>query len=99
MRLTSDETAELAEMLRLMGEPNRLSILFACLDGERAVGALAEEFGLSPSLVSHHLRLLRAARILRARREGKHVYYAAADDHVRSVLRDLAEHVSEPDEP
>ena len=99
MRLTPDETAELAEMLRLMGEPNRLSILLACLEGEHAVGALATELGLSPSLVSHHLRLLRGGRMLRARREGKHVYYTAADDHVRSVLRDLAEHVAEEDEP
>ena len=99
MRLTADETAELAEMLHLMGEPNRLSILLACLEGERAVGALAAELGLSPSLVSHHLRLLRGARMLRARRDGKHVYYTAADDHVRSVLRDLAEHVGEENEP
>ena len=96
-RLSADQTAELAEMLRIMGEPSRLSILLACLEAERPVGELAVELGLSPSLVSHHLRLLRAARIVRARRDGKRVYYTAADAHVRSVVRDLADHVAEAD--
>lgn len=93
--LDSDKTAELAEMLSIMGEPNRLRIIVACLDDERAVGALAEELNLSPSLVSHHLRLLRAARILRRRRDGKHVFYTAADAHVRSMITDMVEHVQE----
>ena len=95
-RLSPDQTAELAEMLRIMGDPSRLSILLACLEAERPVGELAAELGLSPSLVSHHLRLLRAARIVRARRDGRHVYYTAADAHVRSVILDLADHVAEP---
>lgn len=94
--LTPDQTAELADMLRIMGDGNRLRIILACLEVERPVGELAAELGLSPSLASHHLRLLRAARILKARREGKHVYYTAADAHVRSVVTDLAAHVAEP---
>ena len=59
------------------------------------VGVLADELGLSPSLVSHHLRLLRAARLLAGRREGKRVFYAPADEHVRSVVRDMLDHVAE----
>ncbi|MEE8274524.1 MAG: transcriptional regulator, partial [Alphaproteobacteria bacterium] len=46
--------------------------------------------------VSHHLRLLRAARILRAERRGKQVFYSAADEHIRTVLGDMIEHVAEP---
>ena len=65
--LDPNKVTELAEMLSIMGEPNRLRIILACLDTERAVGALAADLYLSPSLVSHHLRLLRAARILRGR--------------------------------
>lgn len=93
--LSTDQIAELAEMLGIMGEANRLRIVLACLDQERPVGALAAELGLSPSLVSHHLRLLRAARILRRRRDGKHMFYTAADSHVRSMVRDMTDHVLE----
>ena len=96
--LEADKVAELAEMLSIMGEPNRLRIVLACLDQERAVGALATELGLSPSLVSHHLRLLRAARILRGRRAGKNVFYTAADSHVRSMVTDMTDHVMEADD-
>ena len=60
-------------------------------------GDIAAQVQLSQSLVSHHLRLLRAARLLNSRRCGKQVFYWAADEHIRSVLKDMAEHVSEPD--
>jgi DNA-binding transcriptional ArsR family regulator len=96
VRLTADETVELAEMLHIMGDANRLSILLACLDDEQSVGSLAAGLGLTQSLVSHHLRLLRAARLVKGRRQGKQVFYTAADVHVRSVLHDLIAHVIEP---
>jgi DNA-binding transcriptional ArsR family regulator len=93
--LDEGRTADLAEMFRLLGDSTRLAIVIACLDGPRAVAAIAEQTGASPSLVSHHLRLLRAARILRAERRGKQVFYNAADDHIRCVLADMIEHVTE----
>jgi DNA-binding transcriptional ArsR family regulator len=93
--LDDDQTAELAEIFRLMGDPSRLKILFACLDARRSVGDIAAAAGLSLSLVSHHLRLLRGARIVRAERQGKHIFYTAADDHIRGVLKDMAHHVAE----
>ncbi len=96
MPLTDDQTVEIAEMFRLMGDPTRLKILIHCLDGPIAVGDLARLTGASQSLVSHHLRLLRAARILAAERRGKKVYYAAADDHIRTVVGDMIDHVAEP---
>jgi DNA-binding transcriptional ArsR family regulator len=60
------------------------------------VNDIAERLGLSPSLVSHHLRLLRAARIMRADRQGKQVFYSAADQHISDMLTDMLDHVSEP---
>ena len=90
-----DETAELAEIFRLMGDPSRLRIVLTCLHGPVAVTEIAESLGLSQSLVSHHLRLLRGARLLRSERRGKQVFYCAADDHVRGVLEDMVEHISE----
>jgi ArsR family transcriptional regulator, lead/cadmium/zinc/bismuth-responsive transcriptional repressor len=95
--LTSDDrVVPLADLFRLLGDPTRLRIVLACVEQKRAVGAIAEALGLSASLVSHHLRLLRAARIVRAERQGKQVFYGAADRHISGMLGELLEHVAEP---
>lgn len=94
--LPEDKVTQLAETFHLMGDPSRLRIVFACLDGPVCVTDMARGLGLSASLVSHHLRLLRAARLLHAERRGRQVFYRAADEHIRSVLKDMAEHVAEP---
>jgi ArsR family transcriptional regulator len=94
--LDEDKTAELADMFRLMGDGSRLRIILACLGEPVCVGDIAEQLGLSSSLVSHHLRLLRAARVLRARRQGKQVFYSVADEHICCVLYDMVDHVIEP---
>jgi DNA-binding transcriptional ArsR family regulator len=88
---------ELADLFRLLGDPTRLRIVLACLQGPVAVNDIAAQHDLSASLVSHHLRLLRAARIVKADRQGKQVFYAAADQHISSVLTDMLEHIAEPD--
>jgi DNA-binding transcriptional ArsR family regulator len=94
--LDNGEVQQLAETFRLMGEPNRLRIILAVRHEAKSVGRIAEELGQSASLISHHLRLLRAARILKARRQGKQVFYSAADQHVERVIADMTEHVGEP---
>lgn len=94
-QLSEDRAEALAEMLRLMGEPNRLRIIVACLDEPQSVGAMAEALGMTPSLTSHHLRLLKAARLVKAEKRGKQVFYIAADDHVRHVVGDLVAHINE----
>ncbi|WP_035467002.1 ArsR/SmtB family transcription factor [Burkholderia sp. WSM2232] len=93
---SADTIVPLADLFRLLGDPTRLRIVLACVDVRRPVGAIAEELGLSPSLVSHHLRLLRAARIVRAQRQGKQVFYLAADRHISAMLAGMLEHVAEP---
>ncbi len=94
--LDDDQTVQLAEMFRLMGDPTRLRIILACLQGPTSVGTIAETLNLSASLVSHHLRLLRAARVMRGQRRGKQIYYAVADEHISCVIADMLEHVTEP---
>lgn len=89
---------ELAETFRLMSDPTRLKIILACLDAPAAVGEMAERLGISASLVSHHLRLLRAARLLQADRRGRQVFYVVGDEHIRSMLTDMVDHVSEEDQ-
>lgn len=97
--LDRDRAEEIAAIFHLLGEPNRLSILAACMAGPRSVNELAALTGMSPSLTSHHLRLLKAARLVRPRRQGKFVHYAVHDHHVTSVLLDMMEHVAEPNLP
>ena len=94
-----DHDAEiLAETFHLLGDATRLRIVIACLAEPVSVGDIAERVAASPSLASHHLRLLKAARLVRAERRGKQVFYSAADDHVRTMLSDMIAHVAEPDE-
>lgn len=93
--ISTTDTMRMAEMFRLLGEPNRLSLVYACLEQARSVQDLAHDADISMSLASHHLRLLRSARLLRAERRGKQVFYVAADAHVRRVLLDMAEHGDE----
>ena len=90
------DVAELADMFRLLGDTTRLRIVLTCLSGPTAVGDIAGKLDLSSSLVSHHLRLLRAARLVKAERQGKQVFYAAADQHISGVLADMLEHLAEP---
>lgn len=94
--LSPEQAEELADMFHLLGDVNRLRLIHACMDEAVCVQDLAQRFGLSASLVSHHLRLLKAARLMRAERRGKQVFYTAADEHVRCVLQDMTTHVAEP---
>ena len=92
--LADQQIADLAELLRLLGEPTRLRILLACLAEPASVGEIAARVGIPRSLVSHHLRMLRASRFLRSRRNGKQMIYSPVDDRVRCILEDLVEHTS-----
>jgi DNA-binding transcriptional ArsR family regulator len=97
--LGAAESEELAETLKALGSPGRLRLLTDLLDGERTVERLAAAAGLSLSATSHHLRLLRSLRLVRARRDGRHVYYALHDHHLADLLaavRHHHEHVHPP---
>ena len=91
--LQTGQVSELANTFGLLADPTRLSIVIVCMDAERSAGDIAERLGLSASLTSHHLRLLRAARILRSERRGKQVFYAMADACVSSVIRIMIDHI------
>ena len=91
--LDPEQIAEVADILRLLGEPSRLRILLACLAEPAPVGEVQERVRMPRALVSHHLRLLRASRLLRAERRGKLVISAPVDERVRFIVVDLAHHV------
>jgi DNA-binding transcriptional ArsR family regulator len=96
LALSQSDVAVLAETFRLLGDQSRLKILLQCMrGGSVAVGDIADSLDLSQSLVSHHLRLLRGARLVRGERQAKHIFYGIADQHVSQVLQDMAVHISE----
>ena len=97
VELRADQTAQLAETFGLLADQTRLSIVVVCMEREIAAGDIADKLGISASLVSHHLRLLRAARILRAERRGKQVFYSMADACVQDVLRIMIDHLFAPE--
>jgi DNA-binding transcriptional ArsR family regulator len=97
--MTQDDASQLSELFRLLGEPNRLRLVVECLDGPRSVGELTEAVGVSQSLVSQHLRLLRAGRLLKQTRSVRNMFYALPDCHVRSMLTNMMDHVLEPEDP
>ncbi|MBR9910275.1 MAG: winged helix-turn-helix transcriptional regulator [Gammaproteobacteria bacterium] len=90
--------SQLADLFRLMGDSSRLRIILTCLHNSISVSDIARQLELSQSLVSHHLRLLRAARVVRSERRGKQVFYIAADEHIQCVIEDMVAHVREPDQ-
>ena len=95
-RLLDASTVEsVSEVFRLLGDPTRVRIVDALTQGERCVCDLATLVGLTESAMSHQLRLLRAARLVRVRRAGRHAYYSLDDDHVAGLVYDTRKHVLE----
>lgn len=93
--LLPDAAAELAETFKVLGDVTRVRILDALSHSERCVSDLAALVGLSESAVSHQLRLLRNTRLVRARREGRMVYYALDDQHIIGLFEQASHHVAE----
>ena len=87
----------LAETFRVLGDETRVRILDALAREEVAVCDLADALGLTQSAVSHQLRLLRGLRLVRSRRDGRHIYYTVDDDHVVKLFTQGLEHVQERD--
>jgi ArsR family transcriptional regulator, lead/cadmium/zinc/bismuth-responsive transcriptional repressor len=97
-RLLDDELASaLAETFKVLGDPTRVRILDALSRAEVPVCDLAEALGVTQSAVSHQLRLLRSMRLVRSRRDGRHIYYVLDDDHIAKLFKQGLEHVQESD--
>jgi DNA-binding transcriptional ArsR family regulator len=80
---------------KVLGDATRLRILHALLPGELCVGDLSETLRMSVSAVSHQLAVLKSARLVNHRRDGKIVFYALIDHHVSGVLRSIRRHLAE----
>ncbi len=94
--LPGDETLyDLAELFKVFGDSTRIKLLSVLMEGEMCVCDLAQMLGLSQSAVSHQLRVLKSAELVKFRREGKTVFYALADDHVKTIISNGMEHILE----
>lgn len=92
---TVDEVtaSEVAELFRTLADASRVRIIDALVADELNVGELAERAELTHSAVSHHLRQLRQMRLVKARKDGRYVYYHLDDEHVEDLFRCGLEHV------
>ena len=86
---------DLAELFKIFGDSTRIKILYVLFESEMCVCDIASLLGMTQSAISHQLRSLKQSRLVKARREGKTVFYSLADGHVRTILDQGMEHVAE----
>ena len=90
-----DTLFDLSELFKLFGDSTRIRILYCLFANEMCVCDIATLLGMSQSAISHQLALLKRSKLVSARRDGKTVFYALADDHVRTILGQGIDHVTE----
>ena len=90
-----DELYDLAELFKVFGDSTRIRILFALYQDEICVCDLAETLNMTQSAVSHQLKILKQAKLVNSRREGKQVYYFLADEHVKTIIAQGRDHIEE----
>ncbi len=90
-----DELYDLAELFKVFGDSTRIRILYVLFQSELCVCDLAEALQMTQSAISHQLKILKQAKLVTGRREGKSVFYALADDHVRLIIDQGREHIEE----
>ena len=94
-RLPGRVVQELSELFKVMGDPTRAQIVHTLAQEELCVCDLAAVLGMSVSVVSHHLRVMRNLRVVKFRKEGRMVYYSLDDEHVISIFIQGLKHVKE----
>jgi len=90
-----DTLYDLAELFRIFGDSTRIRILYVLFEAEMCVCDIAQLLGMTQSAISHQLRSLKNARLVKARREGKTVFYALADEHVKTIIAQGMDHILE----
>lgn len=90
-----EELYDLAELFKVFGDSTRIRILFVLFEAEVCVCDLAETLHMTQSAVSHQLKILKQAKLVNSRRDGKSVFYSLADDHVRTIIGQGLEHIEE----
>ena len=92
---TDELLCDLADLFRIFGDTTRIKIMFALLESEMCVCAIAELLGMTQSAISHQLKALKKVNLVGNRRSGKTIYYFLTDDHVRTIVANGFEHLIE----
>ncbi|MBE7045330.1 MAG: helix-turn-helix transcriptional regulator [Ruminococcaceae bacterium] len=92
---TEETVSSLSEVFKVFGDSTRIRILWALFDQEVCVYDIAERLGMTQSAISHQLRVLKQARLVRAKRVGKNTFYALDDEHVKRIIEQVMIHISE----
>ena len=90
-----DTLYDLADLFRVFGDSTRIRILYVLFEAEMCVCDIAALLGMTQSAISHQLRSLKNARLVKARREGKTIFYSLADDHVKTIMGQGIDHICE----
>ena len=90
-----DVLFEAAELLKLFGDSTRIRIIFVLCQKEMCVCDIARQLNMTQSAISHQLKVLKEARLVSSRREGKTIYYSLCDEHVKTIFYQAMEHVME----
>ena len=93
--LREEQLLELAELFKMFADSTRIKILYDLFDGERNVTEICEDIEMNQSAVSHQLKALKTAKLVKSRREGKSVKYSLDDDHVKTIIAMGKEHIEE----
>ncbi len=86
---------DIADFFKVFGDPTRLKILFLLEEGERSVSSISDELAMQQSTISQQLKLLRASRLVRFRKDGRNVLYRLDDEHIHAILALGKEHHAE----
>lgn len=84
---------DVSELFKVMGDSTRIRIISLLMQGEKCVLHIAQDLSMNQSAISHQLRILRTAGLVRPKREGKTVYYSLDDEHVEMIFEMGLEHV------
>lgn len=90
-----DTITRLSETFKMFGDSTRIRILWTLFDSELSVSEISDKLDMSQSAISHQLRTLKQARLVKARRDGKNTFYALDDDHVKRIIEQVLIHVGE----
>ncbi len=94
-RLNVEEIFRMSNLFKVFSDETRLKILDVLMNEELPVGDIADQLAMSPSSISHQLKILRDLNLVKTNKIGKNVYYALKDDHIEKIIKLGVEHVNE----
>ena len=93
--VSEEELLELADLFKMFADSTRIKILYDLFDGEKNVTEICADIEMNQSAVSHQLRALKTAKLIKSKRDGKAIYYSLDDDHVKTIIAMGKEHIEE----